>query len=305
MRRVGICVPTLNAGADWAAWLAATRQAANGYRLLVIDSMSDDATATLAEAEGCEVRRIARGDFDHGGTRGWALELLADCDIVIFVTQDALVASPEAFTRLVAAFDDPSIGAAYGRQLPYDWATPVAAHARLFNYPPHSHTMAAEDVTRYGIRAAFLSNSFTAYRREALIAAGGFPCGTILSEDMIAGARLLKNGWRLHYCAEAQVYHSHNYSLFQEFRRYFDIGVLHANEPWLLEMTGRAEGEGRRFVASEARYLLHRAPWLLPMATVRNGLKYLGYSLGRHHQRLPKRCKPGLSMHAGYWRRNA
>ncbi|WIX33791.1 glycosyltransferase [Salinicola sp. JS01] len=302
---MGLCVPTLNAGAGWDAWLEATREAAEGYRFLVIDSTSDDATADLARAAGCELHRVARRDFDHGGTRGWALELLADCDIVIFVTQDALVSSPETFARIIQTFDDPSIGAAYGRQLPYSWATPVAAHARLFNYPADSHTMAAEDVARYGIRAAFLSNSFTAYRREALMEVGGFPNGTILSEDMIAGARLLKKGWRLHYCAEAQVYHSHNYSLFQEFRRYFDIGVLHANEPWLLEMTGRAEGEGRRFILSEARYLMQHAPWLLPLATVRNGLKYLGYSLGRRHHLLPKRCKPGLSMHAAYWRRNA
>ncbi|BBM05676.1 hypothetical protein HAALTHF_27910n [Vreelandella aquamarina] len=87
-----------------------------------------------------------------------------------------------------------------------------------------------------------MSNSFAAYRREALLAAGGFPEGTILSEDMMAGARLLQQGWKLAYCADACVQHSHNYTLAAEFKRYFDIGVFHHREQWLLAWLGKAEG---------------------------------------------------------------
>ncbi|QJQ96047.1 MULTISPECIES: glycosyltransferase family 2 protein [Halomonadaceae] len=302
MFKVGLCVPTLNAGPQWREWLLRTLPAASMYRVLIIDSTSEDETAVLAEQAGCEVTTIARSDFDHGGTRGWAIGQLDDCEIIVFLTQDAIVADSATLDRLVEVFDDPLVGAAFGRQLPHDDATPIAAHARFFNYPSVSYQVSFSDVERLGIKAAFLSNSFAAYRREALIAAGGFPTGTILSEDMIAGARLLKAGWKLHYCADAQVYHSHNYSVIQECRRYFDIGVLHRRESWLLDMLGRAEGEGKRYVLSETKYLLKRSPMRLPEALIRNFAKYIGYRLGKKEASIPLSIKRHLSMHHHFWK---
>lgn len=298
---IGLCVPTLNAGALWKEWLERTLPAATPYRVLVIDSSSDDDTAEAARAAGLEVLVIARGDFDHGGTRQRALCYLDDCDIVVFLTQDALLADGDALHALVTAFERDDVGAAFGRQLPHHDATPLAAHARLFNYPALSRVVGVEDIPKLGIKTAFLSNSFAAYRREALLEAGGFPSGTILSEDMMAGARLLQNGWRLAYQAKACVYHSHNYSLLDEFKRYFDIGVFHHREAWLLDWLGRAEGEGKRYVLSELRYLLRHAPWRLPEAGMRTLLKYAGYRLGKVEDRLPLGAKRRLSMHSRYW----
>lgn len=298
---VGICVPTLNAGAGWPAWLKRLQPLIGTVRLLVVDSSSDDETLALARQAGAETHVISRGAFDHGGTRDWALRHLDDCDIVIFLTQDALPLDTGSLTTLVECFADPTVGAAFGRQLPHEEASCIATHARLFNYPDESRRVSRADIPRLGIKAAFLSNSFAAYRRQALMAAGGFPQGTILSEDMIAGARLLKAGWKLSYCAEAQVRHSHNYTLAEEFRRYFDIGVLHQREAWLLEWLGSAEGEGVRFVRSEARYLLKNAPWRLPEAGVRTVLKYAGYRLGKLESHLPLSLRRRFSMHSGYW----
>lgn len=297
---VALCVPTLNAGALWPSWLARVTSLLDDVALYVVDSSSDDDTAALANAAGAHVRIIERATFEHGRTRD---ELLAEItsDIVVFMTQDALLSHPDSLRGLVQAFADPNVGAAYGRQLPHHDASPVAAHARLFNYPARDHRVTPADMTRWGIKAAFLSNSFAAYRRQALLDAGGFPHGAILSEDMVAGARLLQAGWHLAYCAQACVQHSHNYSWGQEFRRYFDIGVLHARERWILEMTGNAEREGQRFVVSELRYLARHAPWAIPGAFIRNALKYLGYRLGRHERSLPLRLKRRLSMNRGYW----
>lgn len=297
---VGLCVPTLNAGAMWHEWLNRI-PATLLMRVLVIDSSSDDDTPVAARQVGHEVLSIPRNQFDHGGTRQRALVHLSDCDIVIFLTQDALVESPETLLQLITAFNDPYVGAAFGRQLPHKGASPVAAHARYFNYPSASRVVDETDIPRMGIKTAFLSNSFAAYRRTALIEAGGFPEGTILSEDMIAGARLLQAGWKLAYQADAQVYHSHNYTLLEETKRYFDIGVLHHREAWLLEWLGKPEGEGKRFVVSEIRYLLRKAPWRLPEAALRTVLKYAGYRLGKIEHKLPLCLKRALSMHKRYW----
>lgn len=299
--RWALCVPTLNAGARWSTWLARTLPALAGSPLLVIDSSSDDTTANQAKHAGAEVVEIPRDAFDHGGTRDWAVRHLTDTEVVVFLTQDALVEDANSLNQLVGLFCAPNVGAAFGRQLPHVDATAIAAHARLFNYPAASRRVSLTDTPRLGIKAAFLSNSFAAYRRDALLNVGSFPHGTILSEDMIAGARLLNAGWELAYCAEARVYHSHNYSLLEEFKRYFDIGVLHQREAWLLEQFGKPEGEGWRFVRSELGYLTHHAPLRLPEAMLRTLLKYAGYRLGKCEKHLPGAVKQRLSMHRRFW----
>lgn len=300
--RVGLIVPTLNAGRRWHDWLERVEcQSLKPARRLVIDSSSDDDTADLARAHGFEVISIARQDFNHGATRQMASELLDDCDILVYLTQDALLASPDAVSRLVAAFADPKVALAYGRQLPHADAGPIGAHARLFNYPASPAKKTLADIARLGIKTAFCSNSFAAYRRQDLMGIGGFAAHVIFGEDSVAATRLLLCGKTIHYVAEAEVYHSHDYTIVEDFRRYFDLGVFHAREPWIIQALGSAEGEGLRFIKSEFAYLLKRAPWLLPSACARAALKYFAYHLGRKERHLSPGRKRRLSMNRAFW----
>lgn len=299
MSKIGLIVPTLNAGKLWTSWLEAfERQTRKPDYLLVIDSSSNDDTQDLARAHGFTVKVITRAEFNHGGTRQMGVDMMPEADIIAFLTQDALLANPDAIELLLAAFADESVGAAYGRQLPHRNAGPIAAHARLFNYPPESQLRGLEDRERFGIKTAFISNSFAAYRRSALMQAGGFPADTIMNEDTYAAGKMLAVGWKIAYCADAQVFHSHDYRFLDEFKRYFDIGVFHTHTPWLQQLFGGASGEGRRYVLSELRYLLKRAPWLIPSALLRTALKLLGFKLGGS---LPRTVSPYFSLHRSYW----
>ncbi len=302
MNKIALIIPTLNGGPRWQEALdAIDMQSLQADRKLVIDSGSDDDTANLARQHGFDVISIARRQFNHGATRQQGADHVADCDILVYLTQDAILDTPDSLQRLVNCFADPHTGAAYGRQLPHADAGPFGSHARLFNYPPQSRQKSLADAAELGIKTPFLSNSFAAYRREALQQAGGFPANVILAEDMIAAARMLQNGWHIAYAAEAAARHSHDYSLLEEFRRYFDTGVLHTREPWLLQAFGKAEKSGGGFVRSELAYLRRHAPWLIPQGMLRNALKYLGYQLGKHERHLPHMLKPHLSMHRRYW----
>ena len=302
-RQVVVLVPTCNPGPAWQRFLQALQaQTLRPARCVVVDSESSDDTVQAAQAAGLTVHHVARATFNHGTTRQQALDLFASqADVVVFLTQDAILASPEALQTLVDAFDDADVAAAYGRQLPHADATPVAAHARLFNYSASDCIRRWADVPALGIKTCFLSNSFAAYRVSALREVGGFPPNVILGEDMHLAARLLKAGHAIAYRSLAAVYHSHNYSLLAEFGRYFDTGVFHAQHPWLTHDFGGAGREGVRFVLSEMAYLLRHAPWRLPEAACRSLLKALGYRLGRRHADLPQRVCSGLSMHKGFW----
>lgn len=133
---------------------------------------------------------------------------------------------------------------------------------------------------------------------------GGFPDNTILAEDMYLTAKMIKAGYKVAYCAEAAVKHSHNYTPWEEFRRYFDTGVFHASEPWIREQFGGAEGEGMRFIRSELFYLWQNAPYWIPRALLTIGCKALGYKLGLHFRKLPWNLRHKLGMYKAYWLQN-
>lgn len=298
---VRVIVPTLNAARDWPRFAPALLASVKAEQVLIVDSESTDGTAELARAAGFQVLSTARAKFNHGGTRQMAAELSAEAEILVYMTQDAVIVEPGAVERLVAAFADPAVAAAYGRQLPRPGARAIEAHARSFNYPAAADVRTLASKERLGIKAVFLSNSFAAYRREALMAVGGFPGHVIFGEDTVTAAHLLLKGYKIAYVADARVYHSHAYSWRQDFKRSFDIGVLHSREQWLLEGFGKAGDEGKRFVLSELRYLREREPMQIPSAVVRTGLKVLGYRLGRMEARLTPGVKRALSMHPRFW----
>lgn len=304
--RVAVVVPTLNASSGWPCLVGALKEQDVPLSwVFLIDSSSDDGTPELARREGFRVAEIERKAFNHGGTRQWAADWASEAEILVYLTQDAILADSDALKNLVAAFDDPSIGAAFGRQLPRPGAGPIESHARLFNYPGTSGVRSLEDRGTLGFKTIFISNSFAAYRRSALNAVGGFPTTTIFGEDTVVAGRMLLAGWKIAYVAEALAYHSHSYTWRQEFRRYFDIGVLHARESWLLREFGRTSGEGRRFVCSELKFLWRNAKTKIPSAVVRTAMKFAGYRMGRMEARLSPELKVRLSMHRFFWKTTA
>lgn len=299
---VGVVIPTRNAAADWARLRGGLdSQGLRPSQILVVDSSSEDGTASLATEAGYVVRSIDRKEFNHGGTRQLGVSLLPWARIVVFLTQDAVLADPFAIQNLTKAFEDDWVGAAYGRQLPRPDAGAIEAHARLFNYPETSSVRDFSNRSSLGIKAAFLSNSFSAFRVDALLQCGGFPTTVIMAEDALAAGKLLIAGWKIAYVAEAPVFHSHPYGVSEEFRRYFDIGVYHCRESWLLEQFGRPGGEGKRFVLSELRFLARNQIGRIPEALLRTAAKGIGYQLGLRTDRLGREWSRRLSLHKGYW----
>lgn len=300
--RFAVILPTLNASANLTLWGQQLKlQTVTPDSCLLIDSSSRDDTVNIAKNLGLITYTIPQALFNHGATRQLAASLIPEMDILVYLTQDAILAQPEALDRLLSAFDDSLVGAAYGRQLPRHGAGPIEAHHRNFNYPPQSELRTLADRQRLGLKTAFLSNSFAAYRRSALQQVGGFPGDVIVGEDACVAAKMLLSGWKVAYVADAMVYHSHAYSYGQEFRRYFDAGVFHTSQHWLVEQFGSATGEGWRFIRSELSVLWRTSYWLIPSALLRTALKFIGYRAGLSHNIFGKKWKRQLSMHRGYW----
>jgi len=302
--KVALIVPTLNAGELWDKWIDAILcQSLESVYVQVIDSCSLDETVNKSIIAGFNIKQIPVKEFNHGATRQLAADELMNYDILIFLTQDAILADSVALENVIKPFlKDEKIGIAYGRQLPRPGAGFIESHARYFNYSEISEVRTISDKRSMGIKAVFTSNSFAAYRKSALLDVGGFPSNTIVSEDMYVAANMLENNWKVAYCADAQVYHSHNYSMFQELQRYFDIGVFNARESWIRQQFGNAESEGYRFILSEFKFLLKRNFLLIPYAILRTIFKFIGYKLGVNEHLIPVSVKRALSMQKAYWK---
>lgn len=232
--RVGLIIPTLNAGRELGALLDAVEgQTRRPDEVLVVDSSSDDETVEVAESRpGVGVMSIHREDFDHGGTRQLALEKVTG-DFVLFLTQDAVPADEHYVENLLRPFDDSAVAMASGRQLPKAGARRYVRLVQEFNYPAESNVRFESDIKNHGIRAFFASDACSAYRRSALDAIGGIPRPCATNEDMLAAGRLLRAGYGVAYAADARVLHSHNLTPREQFRRNRAVGAFlaeHADE---------------------------------------------------------------------------
>ncbi|WP_183574580.1 glycosyltransferase [Mucilaginibacter sp. X5P1] len=300
---IALLIPTFNASKNWMSVLKSiNEQTYQNIKKIIIDSGSTDNTVDLAKQFGFEIITVPKSEFNHGATRQLLVDISEDTDICVFLTQDAILASPDSIGNIIKVFDDQQVGIAYGRQLPHKNAKSLETHARLFNYPDNSEVLSMDDLDKKGFKIFFCSNSFSAYRRSALLAVGGFPTDSIMGEDAIVAAKMLVTGYKKAYVADAMVHHSHSYTLGEEFRRYFDTRVFHEQNKWLINDFGKPTGEGLKFIKSELNYVIKHDKTSFFKSISSVFAKWLGYNSGRFFRKMPKSLVKKLSMHSFYWK---
>jgi rhamnosyltransferase len=269
-------------------------------RVLVVNSSSGDGTVELAREMGAETLIIPRSEFNHGTARELARKHL-NTDIVVLMTPDAYAVSKDFLEPLLAPLFRGEASISYARQIPHAGASFFEAFPRQFNYPDQSHIRGLADLETYGVYTFFCSNACAAYVNAALDQMGGFPA-VLFGEDTFAAATLLRQGHKIAYVAESMVRHSHDYSLIQEFRRHFDIGLVRKEYQGLLSAPGRDSQRGRKFLTRMMQSVAHFQPKLLPYACLHVASKWCGYRLGRLSYKAPNWFKRLFSSQAFYWK---
>ena len=290
------------------------KQTVKPRKILVVNTGEDywnqgdfDKTPFLSEsASGIEMRvvHVREEEYDHGGTRKM-MAGMSDADILLFMTQDAMPADThllEQFQKIFQNAQETGIAAAYARQLPSADCHLMERYTRQFNYPPESRIKSREDLSELGIKTYFCSNVCAAYLRSVYEQLGGFEERTIFNEDMIFAGKLIQNGYKVAYAADAKVIHSHNYNGKQQFQRKFDLAVSQTEHPEIFEGI-KSEKEGIRLVGETAGFLLKEGkPWMIIRLFVISACKYAGYKLGRNYQRLPKWMILKCTSNRKYWK---
>ena len=256
----------------------------------------------LAEHRKLSIHHISQKEFDHGKSRNRGAKK-SEADIMVFMTQDAVPADEYLIEKLVAPLADKEIACAYARQLPDSDSTMTEVLTREFNYPNKSSVKAKDDLKELGIKTYFCSNVCCAYNTDLFRELGGFINRTIFNEDMIYAAKVIQNGYKIAYAAEARVIHSHNYSGKQQFHRNFDLGVSQADHPDIFA-TVSSESEGIKMV-KETMGKLKEAGYAkeIPNYIITSGCKFIGYRMGKNYKKLPMWLIKKCTMSPTYWNR--
>lgn len=271
---VGLVIPTSNAEKHLKKNLKVIDQEQN--KVLVIDSNSSDRTVEIAKEYKCKI--ATENNFNHGLTREKARKIL-NTDIVVFITQDAYIESQESINRLVKPIKEGKASITYGRQIPRKNSSIFEYFPVNFNYPELSNTRSIENLSKDGVYTFFCSNNFGAYLNKDLNEVGGFEY-ILTGEDYVACTHLLLTGKKVAYVSKAIVEHSHNFSLSENFRRYFDTGFIRGERPYLQELAGNANGRGAKLTKLFFKKIIKEKPHLIFYAFIETVVKFLGFKIG-------------------------
>lgn len=256
--KISVIIPTLNAEKELSTLLDSLfSQKRQINELIIVDSASTDKTVEICKAnEKVRLIQIERKDFDHGKTRDMALRESIG-DIVVFMTQDAIPVNDEFLENLITPLAEDKVAVSTGRQLPKKDATRMEQLIRTFNYPPESHIRSKADIPQMGIKTFFCSDVCAAYNRKFFLELGGFEYPLKTNEDMFFAAKAINADYQVAYTANALVYHSHNFTLKEQFKRNYIQGYEIERHKELLNGV-KQESEGIKLVKIVSKELLKR-----------------------------------------------
>ena len=207
------------------------QQGIEACEVIAIDSGSSDGTLQLLRRFPIRIQQIRPEEFHHARTRNLAAGL-ASGEILVFLSQDAIPASNTWLKALISNFEDASVGAVYGRQLPKRQSSLERQEVLDTIYGDEKLIKDPSQPNRMGYRFYHFSDANAAIRRGVWNQVR-FPEDLKVFEDLGIAKKILDRGWKIVYEPGAAVEHSHVHSTLGLFRRYFDIGyTLAALKIW-------------------------------------------------------------------------
>lgn len=181
------------------------------WELIVIDSGSTDGSVELLRAaQPTHFSQIRHEDYNPSRVINYGMHV-SKTPFCIFLNADATPQGSHWLGPLVAALQDPHTAAVFGRQVPRPGCRAVYAHDYERCFGP------GRESARWGHFFSMVSSGV----RKDIWARRGFLEAMQYSEDDEYTRWCRAQGYRVVYCPESVVMHSHNYSAAQAYKRSF------------------------------------------------------------------------------------
>lgn len=212
---------------------------------------STDNTENKLDGLNINYKKIKKEEFSHSLTREKAA-FESKADIVVFITQDIKIERNDWLCNLIKDIENGNVEACYSRQLCYD--NTIEKYTRENNYPKEARIVSNEDINELGLKTFFFSDASSAIRRDVFVKINGYDNkNLVINEDMYIAYKLITMGYKIKYCADSEVVHSHQFTLKQYYNRYKDTGKFLKENNYLNKYKVNKAG------GSMAMYILRRA----------------------------------------------
>lgn len=212
---------------------------------------SDDNSEEILKKLNCKYEVIEKTEFSHSLTRE-NIAKKCNADILVFITQDIHIENDDWLFNLVDCITKGECEAAYSRQVCTN--NTIEKYTRERNYPENSFIVSDKDIKKLGLKTFFFSDASSAIRRDIFNKLNGYDGKRLpTNEDMYFAYKLITNGYKIKYCANSVVEHSHKFTLRQLYKRYYDTGIFFKENNYLNKYKVNQAGGGM------ALYVLKRA----------------------------------------------
>lgn len=208
--------------------------------ILYVLTKSSDNSEEMLKKLNCNYTLIEPKDFSHSKTREMMAEK-ATGEIIVFISQDIKMKNDLWLKNLITPIIKGECEASFSRQICEN--NTIEKYTREKNYPEESRIVSKNDIEKYGLITFFYSDASSAVSTKIYRELNAYDGKDILiNEDMYFAHKLIHAGYRIKYCAESEVYHSHEFTFKQLYNRYYDTGVFFKENPYLKEYKGNGSG---------------------------------------------------------------
>ncbi|WP_300348344.1 glycosyltransferase [Clostridium sp.] len=252
-----------------------------------------DRTEEILKEMNLEYTLIEPKDFSHSKTREM-MAFKSTGDIIVFISQDVMMKNNLWLKNLVAPILNGECEASFSRQLCTN--NTIEKYIREKNYPAESRVVSKNDIDKYGLLTFFYSDASSAVKASVYKELNGYDGKRLLiNEDMYFAEKLIQAGYRIKYCGDSEIYHSHIFTLKSLYERYFDTGVFFKKNPQFLNYKGNKNGKDMAVHALKRS--LEDKNFKVTLNILPNfGARFIGSFLGKKYEKLPKSFVMASSM---------
>lgn len=210
-----------------------------------------DGSENILKENNLAYTKISPKAFSHSLSRENEAKK-SDADIIVFITQDVDIQSDVWLKNLIAPIENGECVASFSRQITK--FNNIEKYTREKNYPAESYFNSIDDVKNKGLKTFFFSDASSAILNKTFKELGYYD-GKVLptNEDMYIAYKVINAGYKIKYCADSVVYHSHNFTLKEVYKRYYLTGLFMEENNYLDKYGTTKTGGGL------AKYVLKRA----------------------------------------------